>query len=219
MNDLTQEDFENVDFHKCLHESWKKELEAQWNCTLEEDAPISLALSLNEASDRKSFCVIKNEDLTTMVMMKVPSLRALFRGEANPGEIVNAPNARCQCIITMFEKNWIEMVDGDMVKIPRDCEMLDCYTALRRRPDGRSIGRMHDILWQIWVFITATHEVSEGEFTSIMNRLERSARTFKMGLSSTNMYSNLAGVYDGTLDPKKGEVVFSAYHNLPPLEE
>ena len=210
MSDLTQEDFENVDFHKCLHESWKKELEAKWNCTLEEDASISLSMPLAEITDKTQIQVVKDESFDSMVTLTVPSLRALFRGDNNPGEIVTTPDARCQCIITMFEQNWIEMVDCGVVEVPRDFEMLDCYTALRRRPDGRSIGRMHDILWQIWVFIAATHEVSEGEFTSIMKRLERSARTFKIGVSSTNMYSNLAGVYDGTLHPEKGEIIFSS---------
>ncbi|MBQ9366420.1 MAG: hypothetical protein IJT83_01465 [Victivallales bacterium] len=210
MADLTLEDFESVDFHKCLHESWKKELEAKWNCTLEDDAHIALAMPLDELPDRTQIQVIKGEDVNTVVTLTVPSLRALFRGNANPGEIVSAPDARCQWIIELFETNWIEMVDNDIVDVPRDCEMLDYYTALRRRPDGRSLGRMHDLLWQIWCFLAANYEISVGEYTSVMARLGRSARTFQMGVSSTNMYSNLSGVYDGTLHPDEGDIIFSA---------
>ena len=64
---------------------------------------------------------------------------------------------------------------------------------LRRRPDGRSMGFVHDYLWQAAALILGTRPLSQAEFEAIMARLERSCRTFEMGPGSRNYVATLKG--------------------------
>ena len=73
----------------------------------------------------------------------------------------------------------------------RDAEMREIYSALRRRPDGRSLGFVHDYIWQAAAFILGTRPLSQAEFEAIMARLERSCRTFELGPTSRNSIAAL----------------------------
>jgi hypothetical protein len=73
----------------------------------------------------------------------------------------------------------------------RDQEMLEIYSALRRRPDGRSLGFIHDYMWQAAALVLGTRPLSQAEFEAIMARLERSCRTFAMGPTSRNYIATL----------------------------
>ena len=72
-----------------------------------------------------------------------------------------------------------------------DGEMLEIYGALRRRPDGRSLGLVHDYMWKAAAVVLGTHPLSQAEFEAIMSRLERSCRTFRVGPSSRNYIATL----------------------------
>ena len=68
----------------------------------------------------------------------------------------------------------------------RDTEMKEIYSALRRQPEGRSLGFAHDYMWQAAALILGTRQLSQAEFEAIMARLERSCRTFERGPTSRN---------------------------------
>jgi hypothetical protein len=68
----------------------------------------------------------------------------------------------------------------------RDAEMLEVFSALRRRPDGRSLGFVHDYMWQAAALMLGITPLSQAEFEAILSRLERSCRTFEMGPTSRN---------------------------------
>jgi hypothetical protein len=74
---------------------------------------------------------------------------------------------------------------------PTDGEFLEIYSAMRRRPDGRSLGALHDYVWMNAAFMLGKHQCSESLYTAIFKRLEKSARTFKTGMSSRNYINAL----------------------------
>ena len=77
---------------------------------------------------------------------------------------------------------------------PRDEELADIFSTIRRRPDGKSTGFLHDFFWQVSALMLGTRELSEAEFTAIVGRQERSCRTFAMGSSSRNFATTISGL-------------------------
>jgi hypothetical protein len=116
------------------------------------------------------------------------SLRALFRGDKQPPVLGDYPEAYNECFILLdLHVLEISRFFGDR----RDAEMREIYSALRRRPDGRSLGFVHDYMWQAAALVLGTRPLSQAEFEAIMARLERSCRTFEEGSASRNYVTAL----------------------------
>jgi hypothetical protein len=116
------------------------------------------------------------------------SLRALFRGEAQPPVLGDYPEAYNECFL-LLDMHVLELSRffGDR----RDAEMKEIYSLLRRRPDGKSMGFVHDYMWQAAALMLAMRALSQAEFEAIMGRLERSCRTFEQGPASRNYATTL----------------------------
>jgi hypothetical protein len=119
---------------------------------------------------------------------EVDSLRRLFRGDKQPPVLGDFPEAYKDAFL-LFDLHVLEICSlyGDR----RDAEMKEIFSALRRRPDGRSLGFVHDYMWQASALILGTRPLSQAEFEAIMARLERSCRTFEQGPSSRNYAASL----------------------------
>jgi hypothetical protein len=118
------------------------------------------------------------------------SLRALFRGNNQPPVLGDYPEAYNDAFMLLdMHALEISTVMGDR----RDAEMLEIYSWLRRRPDGKSLGPAHDYLWQAAALVLGTRPLSQAEFEAIMGRLERSCRTFQIGPGSKNYIATLRG--------------------------
>jgi hypothetical protein len=57
---------------------------------------------------------------------------------------------------------------------------------LRRRPDGRSLGAVHDFLWQVTALLLGTQALSAAEFEALIGALERSTRKWGLRPVSRN---------------------------------
>src|SRR5437660_2831522 len=116
------------------------------------------------------------------------SLRSLFRGNKQPPVLGDYPEAYNDAFI-IFDMHVLEIIKffGD----PRDAEMEEIYSTLRRRPDGKSLGLVHDYLWQAAALVLGTRPLSEAEFGAIMSRSERSCRTFQLGPTSRNYAASI----------------------------
>lgn len=114
---------------------------------------------------------------------KVDSLRSLFRGDRQPPVLGDYPEAYND-VFLLLDLHALEISKffGDR----RDAEMREIYSTLRRRPDGRSLGFVHDYMWQAAALILGTRPLSQAEFEAIMARLERSCRTFEQSSTSRN---------------------------------
>jgi hypothetical protein len=120
------------------------------------------------------------------------SLRALFRGSRQPPVLGDYPEAY-EDSFTLLDLHALEIAkfSGDW----RDAEMLEIFSTLRRRPDGRSLGLVHDYMWQAAALVLGTRPLSQAEFEAIMARLERSCRTFELGPGSRNFIAALRSTY------------------------
>ena len=119
---------------------------------------------------------------------EVESLRSLFRGNKQPPRLGDFPAAYDDSFM-LLELHVLEISHcfGDR----RDAEMLEIYSMLRRRPDGKSLGFVHDYMWQAAALVLGTRPLSQPEFEAIVSRLERSCRTFEQGATSRNYVSTL----------------------------
>jgi len=121
-------------------------------------------------------------------LWETDSLRALWRGNQQPPVLGDYPEAYNDSFMLLdLHALEISKFFGDR----RDEEMREIYSALRRRPDGRSLGFVHDYMWQAAALVLGTRLLSQAEFEAILARLERSCRTFSMGPGSRNYVAAL----------------------------
>jgi hypothetical protein len=117
----------------------------------------------------------------------VDSLRSLFRGNRSPpsvGEMEVYP-PRYVPFFHRVEYNvfrYCRTMDLD----PVDNEFLEIYSNMRRRPDGKSLGPLHDTIWQSAALVLGFSPWSEAEYTAVFGQLARSARHFRIGPTSRN---------------------------------
>jgi hypothetical protein len=115
---------------------------------------------------------------------KVPSLRALFRGDQPAPSMPNEPPPAYMPLFFFIELHVLTFCEGLGDKT--DGEFEEVYSNLRRRPDGKSLSALHFFLWQVAAGLAGTRLVSAAEFDAIFGRLVRSARTFGTGVVSRN---------------------------------
>lgn len=139
--------------------------------------------------DRSLITLVQEKEL---FIWEVQSLRELFRGDRKPPVLGDTPTSYT-LQFALLELHVVEASKLD--KEPRDAEMEEIYSALRRRPDGRSLGRLHDYMWQAAALLLGAYPLSQAEFEAIIGRLERSCRTFGMGLTSRNYVASLRQLY------------------------
>jgi len=135
--------------------------------------------------DRSLFALFSGEEVW---QWKTESLRLLFRGDKQPLDLGDHPAAYND---SFFLLDWHALEISEAFGDRRDVEMKEIYSTLRRRPDGKSLGFVHDYMWQAAALVLATRPLSQAEFEAIMARLERSCRTFAMGSTSKNYIATL----------------------------
>jgi hypothetical protein len=74
----------------------------------------------------------------------------------------------------------------DIIGDRTDQEMEEIYSMLRRRPDGKSLGACHDVLWQVAALLLGCIPTSEAEFEAVFETLTRSARGWAIQPISRN---------------------------------
>ncbi len=141
--------------------------------------------------NRESVPLFLNE---TVGIWRVPSLRALYRGAKVPPDLGDGPEPY-EDIFTLYDQH-LAMFSKSLGP-PRDEELAEIFSAIRRRPDGKSTRHLHDFLWQVSALMLGTRELSEAEFAAIVGRQERSCRTFAMGPSSRNFATMLLDLREG----------------------
>jgi hypothetical protein len=68
---------------------------------------------------------------------------------------------------------------------------LETYTQMRRRPNGKSLGPLHDVVWQSAALVLGLSVWSEAEYTAVFGQLARSTRHLRLFPSSRNYYENI----------------------------
>ncbi|MCX6923396.1 MAG: hypothetical protein NT154_09345 [Verrucomicrobia bacterium] len=117
-------------------------------------------------------------DGNKMVRWPVPALSELYRGsQTPPPDMDHYPEAYTPHFF-FIETHVLTVCDtiGDR----SDQEMEEIYSMLRRRPDGRSVGAVHDFLWQVSALLLGTQALSAAEFEALIGALERSTRRWAL---------------------------------------
>ena len=158
-----------------------------WSGTPDDLSMCSTVVKAGDAFDRTELAIVQKGDKFNPVVIHVTSLRELFRGDNAPGIFHEYKEEYVPFfwhIETMFYER---MCLGDTT-VYRDTELVDVYSAMRRRPDGRSIGLLHDMIWQRCAFFMLCIRCSQQEYESCMHRLEHSAKTFRLSIASHNYF-------------------------------
>jgi hypothetical protein len=117
-------------------------------------------------------------DGNKMVRWQVPALSELYRGsQAPPPDMDHFPEAYTPHFF--FIENHVLTV-CDEIGDRTDQEVEEIYSMLRRRPDGRSLGALHDFLWQVAALLLGTRVFSAAEFEALIGALERSTRRWAL---------------------------------------
>jgi hypothetical protein len=132
-------------------------------------------------------------DKTKSAIWKVPSLRALFRGDKPAPAMPHEPPPAYLPLFYFVEMHMLTFCDGLGDKT--DGEFEEVYSNLRRRPDGKSLNALHFFLWQVASGLAGLRPLSAAEFDAIFGRLARSARTMGTGVVSRNYIAVLRGMH------------------------
>jgi hypothetical protein len=138
--------------------------------------------------------LIALSDSAGLVDWTVPSLRALFRGNQVPPSLIKYPPDYI-AYFAAIERHVFTFAGA--FGEPSDQDLREIYNTLRRLPDGRSTGPLHDYLWQVMALMLGTWPLSQAQYEAIINQLERSCKTFSMGASSHNYLAYLKGMFGG----------------------
>lgn len=114
----------------------------------------------------------------------VPSLRELFRGDRQPPADMDHYPEEYTPHFFFIESQVLTICDimGDR----SDQEMEDIYAALARRPDGRSLNVVHDVIWQLAALLLGRIVLSEAEYTALIGALAHSVRRWAQRPISRN---------------------------------
>ena len=125
--------------------------------------------------DRHSVPVIDGEHVA---LWHVPTLAELFRGSQKPPPDMDHYPEDYTPHFFFIESHVLTLcaAKGDRT----DQEMEEIYSMFRRRPDGRSLGAVHDFLWQVAALLLGTQVLSGAEFEAMFGALERSTRKWAL---------------------------------------
>ena len=132
-------------------------------------------------------------DGNKMTLWKVPSLRALFRGcQAPPPDMDHYPPAYAPYFF-FLENQVLTLCDALGDQTDQDFEAI--YAELRRRPDGRSLGAAHDLVWQVAALLLGRYPLSQAEFEAMIGALVRSTRKWSLRPISRNYVAYLRNTF------------------------
>lgn len=152
---------------------------------------LSIPVGKNGADVRIDRREIWASDGVGNLRWRVDSIRSLFRGDRLPPP---------ECDLARYPPGYMMFFHGiessvllfcSLISPPTDAEFIDLYSQLRRHPDGKSLGRLHDVMWQGAALALGLRPWSEAEYTAVFSQLARSARHFKTGASSRNYLAYL----------------------------
>ena len=155
------------------------------------DLRLSIPLGKTGSEIRIDRSEITASDGTGGLFWHVDGLRPLFRGDRKPppdGEMAHYP---ADYVMFFYGIERSVLLCCGITRQPTDAEFVDVYSQMRRRPDGKSTGPLHDVVWQAAALALGLRPWSEAEYTAVFGQLTRSARHFKMGPTSRNYMAYL----------------------------
>ena len=179
-------------FEPVLHDLFAEEIRSafpDWDGNVNH---LNLMLPISgQPFDRTQIGFVLKESTDRICKITVPSLRALFRGN---GELtINRTEFKEEDIPFFYpiEATLLKVGEGLPMHMIADDTFIEAFSTMRRRPDGKSAGYIHDIVWQLAADFLIRHVCSQNEFEACFRRLEQSARTWHTGPTSANYLANI----------------------------
>jgi hypothetical protein len=123
-------------------------------------------------------------DATQIVEWRVNTLSELYRGKVQPPPNLDRFPPEYVPLFYFVERHMITFCDGLGDK--SDQEFEEVYSNLRRRPEGRSLGPLHEFAWQVAAVMLGTRVISAAEFDGVIGALAASARRWAQRPISRN---------------------------------
>jgi hypothetical protein len=134
-------------------------------------------------------------DGSKMARWQVPALGELCRGsQTPPPDMDHYPKEYCADFY-FIEKHLLTACAAKRDRT--DQEMEEICSMLRRRPDGRSLGVLHDFIWQVAALLLGTRALSQAEFEALLGALERSTRKWGLRPVSRNYVAYVHRTFEG----------------------
>ena len=162
--------------------------------------PSRLSIAFPIGDDDK----IISEDRTNIILVEmgktrhiewqVDSIRTLFRGTKSPPpdhEMAHYPDEYVGFFYGI--ERYVHTACSIRNPYPFDEQFVEVYSMMRRRPDLKSTGLIHDVVWQAAALVLGLREWSEAEYVAVFAQLTRSVRTFSIGKDSRNYIEYLNG--------------------------
>lgn len=146
----------------------------------------SLAIAWEQ--DLSGAAVIKNRreillyDGNKTALWVISSLQELFRGARLPpsaGDMERYPEEYVPFFYSI-EGHVIQACDAGR-QDPTDDAFVRIYSEMRRRPEGQSLGFVHDAIYQAAALTLAMQPFSRMEYEAVFDQLARSARRWREG--------------------------------------
>lgn len=131
-------------------------------------------------------------DGTQSASAQLSPTRASFRGSAAP-TLASAPPPEYEPVSLFIERNLCQLVRASAHPL-YDAEWQYAFGETARRPDSRDGAPLLEWTRAVGRLLVSVRETSAAEFEAIFRRLERSARTFRMGPTSTNYVDNALSI-------------------------
>jgi len=146
------------------------------------------AAGMIEIKTRESVIV---SDKQKSAVVEFPSLASLFRGDAQapqrfePGKLPE----KYMLLFRSIERCVLAVIDFGLH--PFDGQFEEIYSQMRRRPDGRSLGLLHDIVWQAAALEMAKREWNQDELAFAFKILSSSAKRHRSSKDARNYIGHL----------------------------
>ncbi|MCI0573491.1 MAG: hypothetical protein L0Y66_22330 [Myxococcaceae bacterium] len=128
-------------------------------------------------------------DGRTSLSVRLPKLSRLFTGTRVPADLSGEPPEEYKPFFLLIERT-AALYCRAQGKPERDEEFERLYRHLHRRPDGTDANPLFSYLQGACRLYLSVREGSQAEFEAVAKRLSRSARTFRMHLTSTNYFKH-----------------------------
>lgn len=128
----------------------------------------------------------------------ISSLQELFRGARLPPSLVEMERYPEEYIpfFYLMEGQVIQACDAGRRDLIDD-EFVRIYSGMRRCPEGKSLGFVHDAVYQAAALALAMESFSRAEFEAVFDQLARSVRRWREGYASRNYVRYLRENFKG----------------------
>ncbi len=191
--------YAEVIYHDRLLEKIKAQM-PEWD-----ESPDFVVLEDTESDLTNNPALYRREQLmvevdgNTPFMVSFPSIRDLFRETSF--SLDDDDESLWNSFKSSVDQSLISAVDHFGVSCPSDNDLMEIFSAMRRRPDGRSLGLAHNLVWKGAMRFLLEYECDQKAYEAFFQLLEHEAKIFRNGYNSYIYIEFSRSLLNGELTP------------------